>query len=435
MEASELDAEEVWSPQRARARRALALIAASLVVIAAAGVGFVQPALPSWASHRASSLSAAVSTYKVETVDFISASTGWVAVVLESGDFMVMHTADGGTTWAPQLSGPTHDHPVFLKFFDDGAGVLALIGARPILEVTADGGKTWIARPALTASLLAVSYSFIDSQYGWMLVRDSTNAASRSILYRTTDGGVSWVGLGAPVTGSDQAFEVQFSYLTTGWLASAGAGPYAYKSSDFGATWQRVDLPAPPNGWMRAAQFFVTVQPTVATGLLATVVPFAAVKGRTGIGGQVRAYPPLTVRAFDGGRPHTYTYTIANDLVTGGPYASEPAPDQVQLASLDGGATWSVIVLPLTRGALGYFDTRDWWLVDRGIIARSFDGGLTWPSEQGTQVSEPLPGSLQVLDSRHAWLAVSLTLPALEVTRDGGLDWRLVPLPSVTDRY
>ncbi len=433
MEASELDAEVPWSLQRARARRALTLIAASIVVIAVAGVRFVQPVLPSFGSQTPSR--AAASTYQVAAVDFVRPSTGWVAAVFESGNYMVLHTSDGGRSWDPQLSGPTHDHSVFLKFFDDGAGVFALVGARPLLYVTADGGRTWISRPALKASLFAVSYSFIDSQYGWMLVKDNTNAASPTTLYRTSDGGVSWADLGAPVLHSDQAFEVQFSYLTTGWLTSASTGPYAYKSSDFGETWQRVPLPAPRNGWMQAGQFFVTVQPTIATGLVATVVPFAQVKGRTGIGGQIRSYPPLTVRAFDGGRPHTYTYTIANDLVTGGPYAPGPAPDQVQLASIDGGATWSVIQLPSTRGAVGYFDVRDWWWVGSGTMSRSFDGGVTWSRIEGTGVAEPFPGSLQVLDSKHAWLAAMEPLPALEATGDGGLRWRLVPLPAMNDRY
>jgi photosystem II stability/assembly factor-like uncharacterized protein len=94
-----------------------------------------------------------------------------------------------------------------------------------------------------------------------------------------------------------------------------------------------------------------------------------------------------------------------------------------------------VIKLPSTKGAVGYFDVRDWWWVDAGIIGRSFDGGVTWSSEQGIRVSEPLPGSLQVLDSKHAWLAASLTQPALEATSDGGAQWRLVPLPPITDRY
>jgi photosystem II stability/assembly factor-like uncharacterized protein len=434
VEASELEADVGWSPQRARARRALALIAASVVVIGLAGVGFVQPALPTFGSHPAP-LRAPVSTYQVASVDFVDASTGWLAVVFDSGDYMVLHTADAGRSWDPELSGPADNHSVYMKFFSDGSGVFALVGARPLLYVTVDGGRTWTARPALKAADQAVSYSFIDSQYGWMLVRTSTIVASAARLYRTSDGGVSWVDLGAPVVGSEDAFEVQFSYLTTGWLTTASNGAYAYRSSDFGATWQRVDLPAPRGGWMRAGQFFVTVQPTVDTGLVATVVPFAAIKGRTGIGGKIRAYPPLTVRTYDGGRPRTYTYTIANDLATGGPSAQEPAPDQVQLVSVDGGATWTYIQLPSTIGAVGYFDVRDWWWVGAGSMSRSADGGVTWSGLVGAAVTEPLPGSLQVLDAQHAWMAASAGKPSLEVTGDGGSRWRTIPLPPIIDRY
>jgi photosystem II stability/assembly factor-like uncharacterized protein len=430
----EIEPDVLASHLGARARRALALMGASVVVLVAISIAYTQPALPASNSSVASKAPSAVSSYQVAAVDFVNPSAGWVVANFDSGDFIVLHTVDGGRSWGAQLAGPTRGHAVFLKFFDAAAGVFALVGARPFLYLTADGGRTWTTRPALRASSVVLSWSFVDSWHGWMLVTEASTVPAPARLYRTQDAGQSWTDLGVPVQGSDEAYQVQFSYLTTGWLTSAGTGAYAYKSSDFGETWQRVPLAAPAAGWPRSGQFFVTVQPTMGIGLVATVVNFAPVKGRTGIGGIVRAYPPLVVRAFDGGRPHTYIYTTFNDLVTGGPWAQEEAPNQVQLASVDGGVTWSAIQVPSTKGAIGYFNVSDWWWVGPGTMSRSFDGGVTWSGVEGTGVVEPLPGSLQVLDQNHAWFAASETLPVLETTTDGGARWRMVLLPPMYDR-
>ncbi|HXN90544.1 MAG TPA: hypothetical protein VN906_03580 [Candidatus Sulfotelmatobacter sp.] len=418
----------------ARARRALAWMGVSVAVIAAISIAYMRPPAPESGSGSATKALSAVSNYQVSTVDFLSPSTGWVVASFDSGDFTVLHTLDGGRSWHSQLSGPTRGHAVFLKFFDESVGVFALVGARPLLYRTADGGRSWTTRAALRASSVVLSWSFVDSWHGWMLVSEATATPSPARLYRTQDAGLSWTDLGVPVQGPDVAYQVQFSYLATGWLTSASSGPYAYRSSDSGATWQRIPLAAPAVGWPRSGQFFVTVQPTIGSGLVATVVNFAPVKGRTGIGGIIRAYPPLVVRAYDGGRPHTYTYSTFNDLVTGGPFAQEQAPNQVQLASVDGGATWSAIHVPSATGAIGYFNTRDWWWVGSGTMSRSFDGGVTWSGVEGTGVVEPLPGSLQVLDQNHAWFAASEPLPVLETTADGGARWRMILLPPMEDR-
>src|SRR6266567_352920 len=120
-------------------------------------------------------------------------------------------------------------------------------------------------------------------------------------------------------------------------------------------------------------EYFVAVRPTTGLGALATVVYFPPVKGRTGVGGIVRAYPPLTVRAFDGGRPHTYIYTTVLDEVVTGPFAEEPPPNQAELGTVDAGKTWSAVALPGDTGAIGYFDASNWWWIGAGMFAGSTD--------------------------------------------------------------
>jgi hypothetical protein len=180
--------------------------------------------------------------------------------------------------------------------------------------------------------------------------------------------------------------------------------------------------------------------------VIATVVNFAPASGRSGIGGTVVAYPPLTVRTFDGGVPVFYRYAIFADAISStdlaaasaehrsGTSTQVQAPNQVQLGSSDGGVTWSVIEPPNVPGAVGYSDALNWWWIGSGTWSTSSDGGTTWTPYRNVGVLSPLPGSLQVLDSEHAWFAAMAGAQAvLETTEDGGIRWTELGLPVVKD--
>jgi hypothetical protein len=156
--------------------------------------------------------------------------------------------------------------------------------------------------------------------------------------------------------------------------------------------------------------------------------------GRKGAGATIRDFPPLTVRAFDGGRPVSYTYATAVGDRNLGPIPQVQAPNQVELGTLDNGATWTALSLPSSPGALGYFDAANWWWIGSGQWATSGDGGATWSDPRGLGVIGPVPGTLQLIDRNHAWFAAaSESSPLLETTNDGGVVWRMVLLPPVPD--
>jgi len=432
MQAADFETDFDPGTPRARAGRALALIAVSVVAILVTGAIYLHPTFGSPPAPAQPLGPQLHGDYRVASVSFISPTSGWLVVDFPSGDFAVIHTADGGARWTRQLTAPSQSHAVYARFFDDLSGVVALVGGRPVLSRTTDGGQSWASIPALTTSSSVLSWSFVDSLYGWMLAR--VTAAARPKLFRTEDGGLTWLDLGLPVAAPDQAFQVQFSHFTTGWLSTVSAGPYAYRTQDFGVTWTRVPLPAAAQGKPAGGEYFVAVRPTTGLGALATVVYFPPVKGRTGVGGIVRAYPPLTVRAFDGGRPHTYIYTTVLDEVVTGPFAEEPPPNQAELGTVDAGKTWSAVALPGDTGAIGYFDASNWWWIGAGMFAGSTDAGVTWTDPRGIGVVDPLPGSLEVLDRDHAWFAgQSPTRPGLEMTDDAGRHWTLMSLPPLED--
>jgi photosystem II stability/assembly factor-like uncharacterized protein len=434
MQAAETDFDLDPAIPPARAGRAIALGLASMVAIVATGLAYVHPDLG--LGRRATPAAPALSTsYHVTTIDFVSPSVGWLLVDFPSGDYAVIHTVDGGASWTSQVVAPSDGHAKYIKFFDPSVGVMALVGTQPLLRRTSDGGATWTSRPALRIPATVTSWSFVDSDHGWLLA--TPQAPSQLLparLYRTEDGGLSWTDLGPPVPREDQAYQVQFSYLTTGWLTTTSSGPYAYRTQDFGATWSRVPLPR-DGGWPTGGEFFVAVRPTVGQGVVASVVHFPSFVGRTAVGGIVRAYPPLTVRSFDGGRLRTFLYTTVLDQVVSGPFASDTPPNQTELGTTDNGRSWSPITTPSTSGAVGYVDAANWWWVGQGAWSRSSDGGVSWTDPRDIGVVEAAPGTLLMLDARHAWFAsAAASRPMLESTADGGRHWTLSALPPLQDR-
>jgi photosystem II stability/assembly factor-like uncharacterized protein len=427
----------------ARARRAVSLMVISLLVIAGSAAAYLLPSLSSSAAPTPPSVPAA---YQLASVDFVNPTTGWFAATFDSGRFVLMHTTDAGNHWARQLGGDVESAGVYVNFFNSTEGVVAVLGSQSVVYRTVDGGRRWSAEPILSgvADLTSVSSaSFVDAVNGWLLLSSPavTNGAE---LVRTSDGGATWTNLGPPVVAIDEAYRVHFTDPQVGWLDTLSARPYAYKSINGGATWQQLPLPGPSGGWPKTGQFFVGAQATQGTGVIATVANFAPTFGRSGIGASVVAYPPLTVRTFDGGVPVYYVYATMTDIIPksdiatvdskgrNGSSVQVQAPNQVQLGSLDGGSSWSVIALPTTPGAIGYSDAQNWWWIGSGAWSTSSDGGTTWTPSRNLGVPPPLPGSLQVLDARHAWFgAMAGSRAVLMSTIDGGIHWRMSILPAI----
>jgi hypothetical protein len=423
----------------ARARRGLGLIAIAVLVIVFTGVAYLHPSL----SPAAAPVSTAPASYQLAAVDFVSPDAGWFVGTFDSGRFALMHTTDAGNHWARQLSGDVGNAGVYVNFFDSTHGVVAVLGPQSVIYRTADGGRRWSVSPILSgvAYLTSVpSVSFADASHGWLLL-STPNVAGGAELLRTNDGGATWTNLGSPVLGTDLVYGVHFTNAKVGWLESLSTRAHAYESVDGGAIWRQVPLPAPAGGWPATGQFFVAAHSTEGTGVIATVASFAPPSGRSGIGGSVVAYPPLTVRTFDGGVPVSYMYVTFVDTTSNSTWSSYAqsgssaqiqAPNQVQLGSLDGGSTWNVIAPPKAPGAIGYFNARDWWWIGSGAWSTSSDGGMTWTAPRNLGVLQPLPGSLQVLDRSHAWFgAMAGTRAVLESTNDGGIHWYMTSLPEI----
>src|SRR6202165_1503403 len=284
-------------------------------------------------------------------------------------------------------------------------------GAYAVLRTT-DAGQSWTRQLTGATDQRTVYLRFFDSRHGVLGL-----AGPRPAMFRTSDGGRTWSLL--PMSSAAYVLSMSFVDLDHGWLlrdATTAAGPSGelFRTDDGGGGWTTLGVP-------------------VAGAAPRARPPPTASRSRAGE--RVISYPPLTIRSFDGGLPVWYSYSIFANAIPGGdlkPLATQ-APHQVQLGSLDAGATWSVISPPSGSGAVGYSDAQNWWWIGSGAGSTSSDGGSTWTPTRHLGVIEPLPGSLQVLDSQTAWFGVMAggTRALLERTGGGGVHWEMIGLPPI----
>lgn len=144
---------------------------------------------------------------------------------------VILHTADGGETWALQRSETNVDRPLFsIRFSDAEHGVAA--GLWSLLLATRDGGRTWtpvmLPQPPeggkADRNLLAV---FANGKNTLFI------AAERGTVLRSGDGGATWSYL---QTGYKGSFWTGCA-LKDGTLIVGGLRGTIYRSTDDGRTW------------------------------------------------------------------------------------------------------------------------------------------------------------------------------------------------------
>jgi photosystem II stability/assembly factor-like uncharacterized protein len=424
-----------------RARRAKALSVLSLAVVAVAAAVYIRPTLQPAA--LASPRPAAAPGFQIEAVDFVNATTGWVVADLDNARFRVLATIDGGMHWRSVLTETSSRPGEYLRFFDPQNGVVVTPGSDPAIYSTANGGATWTLHTVFSPNAFVLSASFADRLHGWVLIDPQWGVPLSAVgLMRTQDGGATWTWLGEDFTTAVQPFAVAFTDAEHGWLDAVAPAPVAYATSDGGASWRPIALPTPRGGWpVPSGWYFVAVRPTVAGGLIASVVNAAHVNGRDASGAAVLNYPPLTVRAYDGGSAVVYVYsTLADSAFAGinaesrpGPFGAIPPAAQVLMSSLDDGLSWRAASAPSAGGTLGFASALDWWWIGPGKVATSGDAGASWSAVEDGKIEQPVAGSLVVVDAAHAWLiALVKSAPILFSTADSGGHWSVVKLPAVS---
>lgn len=200
------------------------------------------------------------------SVSFASTSTGWITTLAPQARPSLLVTHDGGVTWKLQTLPPTTANmgcPCYVDtpiFSDQDHGMLMLWSvASPLaghLLMTSDGGSTWTTH-SLPDEAVWQTVGFYDAKHGWVIAgsaavfaalgnRTSSSKALPLPLYRTDDGGKTWVRVQTDLklqSKDGSLMGLIFLDESQGfatWSFSSGQGFAGYellKTTDGGRTW------------------------------------------------------------------------------------------------------------------------------------------------------------------------------------------------------
>jgi photosystem II stability/assembly factor-like uncharacterized protein len=298
--------------------------------------------------------------------------------------------------------------------------------------LTADAGVTW--RPLPTAfgtqgkSIVVNAVGplqFIDRKHGWVF-----SGAQPRDLYRTIDGGRTWIPTHLPQRVAENASSLFFVNPTDGYVLSNRT---LRATQDGGATWQVVSqVPGPYGGWGLA----------FSDRLHGFFVASGAALYRTADGGHTwrQALRPRS-RSFELWTPSVFgRQVVAPDLVHVGDGSPERPIRVVVYSSSDGGETWASRAVPKlllpprdrdtgppTIGFTAVSPTE--WVAQRGqTLLVTTDAGRSWRTVTSAR---HLPGYLigtGFSSPRVGWALLQGSGPKFRITllrtTDGGRHWK-----------
>jgi photosystem II stability/assembly factor-like uncharacterized protein len=205
------------------ASRSLLLDAASidgrLVVVGERGHILVSDDGASWSQAQVPTIAT------LTAVHFHDRNLGWAV----GHDEVILRSRDGGATWQLLYQDPDQERPFLDVWFADADHGFA-IGAYGLFAETRDGGESWEER---TISDLDYHLHHLSrSDTGKLYV-----AAEAGTIYRSDDGGETWIELPSPYKGSFFATLP----LDGDALLLAGLRGHLFRSDDAGASWQAIE--------------------------------------------------------------------------------------------------------------------------------------------------------------------------------------------------
>lgn len=339
---------------------------------------------------------------------------------------MLLHTSDGGETWAP-LATELPESMRDLVFVDELRGwVLGETddgpGGRDTVLHTKDGGLTWEVQLSTQTSFDALAFE--SAQVGWVYGRDCSEFPCPHLLFRTVDGGATW-----------DRQEVAINPLRPGAISMVAGDAALYavgsdlalRSTDGGETLAPMDHPA-----LRINRIeFATQDVGYASSRHALL--------RTDNAGR----DWLRVGPGPGDQFALLDFLDVDHGFAAGSQCDDDRCGAAVRETLNGGASWTEVFFtsqssggvraPFTID-LSFADDSHGWLVTDATIFVTADGGSTWePNDFGpsTRMIDAV-----LVDSTSAWAAVAdLNADSYRLlhSTDGARTWDLVRrLPAGT---
>ena len=263
--------------RRGRARPLLNMLAAVLMVSILIGSFLLVLSLRSHHSPASSPTPVASHTVQtparlanpLQTIHMINTTTGWALTSTS-----VLYTTNGWNSWKDvtphkaNLVGAGYFLSGEEAWISEASGLGLQAGQKPavIISHTTNGGQTWQSAP-LSVSIPdgVFSISFSNGQNGWAEAElGGATGNDLEELFRTTDGGKSWIAMSTngPVSQGHipdtfpyggHATGITFISASTGWVVNTNN---VYVTHDGGATWQQQTLPTAPDQGFALPTFF-----------------------------------------------------------------------------------------------------------------------------------------------------------------------------------
>ncbi len=386
----------------------------------------------------------------IQRMFFTDSATGWIT----TGD-KLLKSEDGGKSWNEVPTGINLAYHFFsdFKFITRDKGWLLITPRSTYYQdiidhpgqafETTDGGLTWL-KSSYNFQGILYEVSCVDENN--IFVRSSeiiTQFSSKTFLYETSDGGISWQKLEGPRGGLGGGY-LYFVDINIGWMGK-------YKTTDRGLTWvQKLDSSISLTGlevvdktnmWSNNNNTIYhstdggdtwetqSIEPEL--NLRRTKFFDKNIGWACGSGGMIHY-------TTDGGTNWIRSSKGAIDYLWGVDFADDKNGWAVGtsgriLHTVNGGTDWieqdSGIKNDLA--AVDFVDNKSGWAVGQVNILSTSDGGDHWISQKGCP--DTVFTDVQFLNTKNGW--VTGTSGILWKTNDGGTTWEPESTKTIVTLY
>jgi photosystem II stability/assembly factor-like uncharacterized protein len=352
-------------------------------------------------------------------------------------DGAIYKTTNGGLNWQSQISGTTNDLKV-VYFIDQHVGWAA--GQFGTLLKTTNGGNSWFSLSS-GASIDIDALFFLNENIGWFQDEGTIISPSGGFTYLTSNGGQSWTRLDQNIGSS--LTSLMFINSTTGWgTCMKGA---IYRTDDGGITWVKQyenNRPSPQLncifflnesiGW--AVGEYNEILKTTNGGLNWESIPSNTSSGFRSIFfldaniGYAVGYGGKIVKTNDGGN----TWIEKSSEISLKNYRSIFFTDQNNgivvgrltniLKTTNSGSSWSSnsISASLELESVHFINGQTGWIAGYdGVILKTTNGGTDW-ANHNLELPETLH-SIFFSDENNGWVVG--WDGAIYKSTDGGINW------------